>query len=212
VGLGTITPPEEIAWAPAFGRHGVGIHSQATDCFPPFVAAQVPVRTRYRFFDHGPRANVIRLDREFNLEDQPLSSAFRPYIPRLSQSFGLGFDEVKYPTTGGVLATVSVDLCPFGCTQSDWEPTQGWFAIHSPTTGQGVIVKRAPNGIMPQLRIDGDGASSTNASSFLLLPPTEGFTVEVAERMVLCFYDSTIWTTADQQALKLPAGCSVTPE
>jgi hypothetical protein len=42
-----------------------------------------------------------------------------------------------------------------------------------------------------------------------LLPPDGGFTDEVTERMILCFYDSAIWPAADQQALKLPAGCGV---
>jgi hypothetical protein len=174
---------------------------------PPFTAAQVPVRTRYRFFDHGPRANVIRVDRTFEFEEEPFGSAFRPYMSRLSPVSS--FSEVRYPTAGGTLATVTVFLCPFGCIQSDWNPAKGWFAIHSPSTGAGVIVRRAANAIAPELWVDFDGASSTNSSSFFLQPPSGGFTEDVTERMVLCFYDATIWPLAKQQALKLPAGCGV---
>jgi hypothetical protein len=70
-------------------------------------------------------------------------------------------------------------------------------------------VRRAPNEIAPQLWVDWDAESFTNASSFRLLPPDGGFTDEVTERMILCFYDSTIWPAADQQALKLTAACGV---
>jgi hypothetical protein len=170
----------------------------------------VPVRSLYRFFDLGPTANVIRVDREFHFEKQSLASAFRPYMPRLSLS--LGFDEVKYPTTGGTPATVNVVTCPDGCIQSNWDPARGWFAIHNPTSGTGVIVRRGQNGITPQLWVDYDGASSTNASSFLLLPPAGGFTQEVTETMALCFYNSTIWPAASQQSLTLPAGCEAGPQ
>ena len=206
VGLRTVTPEGETAWAPAFGRKGSEVHSQSSECFPPYDAAEVPVTTRHRFYDNKPRGDVIRIDRTFDFEEAPLSSEFRPYIPRLSRA--LGFDRVNYPNTSGTLTSVSVELCPFGCTRPDWNAAEGWFAIHSPTLGQGVIVKRAPNGIAPRIWMDWDGASFSNATSFQLQPPAEGFTQEVTERMVLCFYGST-WTAADQQALKLPAGCSI---
>jgi hypothetical protein len=169
----------------------------------------VPVATRHRFYDNRPRGDVIRVDRTFDFEEKSLASAFRPYIPRLSRSAGRAFDRVNYPTTGGTLASVSVDVCPFGCTRADWNKAEGWFAIHSPSTGKGVIVKRAPNGVTPDLFLDWDGSSFTNATSFLLQPPAGGFTDEVVERMVFCFYDSSTWSAADQQAMKLPGGCSV---
>jgi hypothetical protein len=207
VGLGTITPAGERPWEAAFGEKGSEIHSQTSECLPPFNAAEVPVTTRYRFYDNKPRGSVIRLDRTFDFGVQSLGSRFRPYIPRLARSLGFGI--VKYPTTSGSLATVSVDLCPFGCTRADFDGAEGWYAIQSSTNGRGVIVRRAANGIMPQLWLDWDGSSFTNATSFQLPPPAGGFTEKLSEKMVLCFYDSTSWTAADQQAFKLPAGCSV---
>jgi hypothetical protein len=45
-------------------------------------------------------------------------------------------------------------------------------------------VRRAPNEIAPQLWVDWDAESFTNASSFRLLPPDGGFTDEVTERMI----------------------------
>lgn len=209
VGLRTVTPAGETAWAAAFGEKGSAIHSQSSECFPPYDAAEVPVTTRYRFYDNRPRGDVIRLDRTFDFQAQPLASAFRPYIPRLSRSAGLGFDRVNYPNTAGSLTSVSVDLCPFGCIRPDFNGLAGWYAIHSPTTGKGVIVRRAANGMVPRLWMDWDGSSFTNASSFLLPPPPGGFTESFSEKMVLCFYNSSTWSAAEQQALKLPAGCSV---
>jgi hypothetical protein len=208
-GLGTSTPAGEEAWTPVFGEHGSEVSSQSNDYFPPFMAAGVPLNTRYRFYDNKPRGSVIRLDRTFGFGEEALSMPFRPYIPRLSRSAGLDFDAVKYPTSSGTLATVSVDVCPFGCIRSDWSAARNWLAIHSPATGRGVILKRADNGFAPELFLDWDGSSNTNATSFRLRPPAGGFTEEVTERMVLCFYDASTWTAADQQALRLPAGCSV---
>lgn len=202
VGLGTTGQ-----WSGAFGEHGTAIHSQSSECFPPFVAAGLPVTTRYRFYDNKPRGSVIRVDRTFDFEERNLASPFRPYIPRLSRS--LGFDTVRYPTAAGTLATVAVTLCPFGCTRPDWDAAQNWYAIHSASRGQGVIVRRAANGVVPTLFLDWDGSSFTNATSFRLQPPAGGFTERLSERMVLCFYDTATWSTADQQAMKLPAGCSI---
>jgi hypothetical protein len=209
VGMNTVTPEGGTAWEAAFGEKGSKIESQSSECFPPYDAAEVPVTTRYRFYDNKPRGDVIRLDRTFAFDEQPLSTRLRPYMPRLSRSAGLGFDQVKYPNNAGSLTTVNVDLCPFGCTRPDFDGAANWFAIHSPTTGKGVIVRRAADDFVPQLWMDWDGSSFTNGSSFMLPAPSGGFTERFTEKMVLCFYNSATWTAAQQQALTLPGGCSV---
>ena len=95
-----------------------------------------------------------------------------------------------------------------------WDATQGWFAMHNPTTLQGVVVSRNPsvdpqgNPIVVQLWVDNDGGSNTNVVSFLLMSPTDGFTGGlVTEVETLCFYDSSIWTPS----LTPPPACSQIP-
>ncbi len=146
-------------------------------------------------------------------------------MPRLSLSEG--FTEVLYPDTSGALATLNVYDCDLGCTgpivvpdatslNPPWNATQGWFAIHNPSTLQGVVVKRNPsvdpqgNPIVAQLWVDNDEDSDTgtNVSSFLLMSPTAGFTGGmVTEVETLCFYNSSIWTPS----LTPPAGCGGAP-
>lgn len=203
-GLGS---PPAGTWSSAFGHFGAAIESESSECFPPFVAARVPVTTRYRFYDNKPRGDVIRLDRSFDFGEDGFASAFRPYIPRLSRT--LGFDTVRYPALGGTLAGVNVTVCPFGCIRPDWDAATNWFAIHSASRNQGVIVRRAASDAAAELFLDWDGSSFTNATSFRLRPPAGGFAGRLNEKMVLCFYDGSTWSAADQQAMKLPAGCSV---
>ncbi len=207
VGVGTTTPTGDVPWAAAFGQHGAEVSSQSSDCNVNLNAAEVPVRTRYRFYDHGPRRNVIRLDRTFSFEDGPFNETIRPYMPRVS--LAQGFLQVLYPSTADTLASLSVFECPVGCTVSNWDPSRGWYAIENPATGQGLILQRAENGHSARLWVDWDGASFTNATSFQLVAPQEGFAGEVIEREVICFYDSTIWSADRRQALALPAGCSI---
>ncbi|MHB0969036.1 MAG: hypothetical protein ACYC7A_14190 [Thermoanaerobaculia bacterium] len=206
VGIGTTTPVGEAPWSAAFGKHGAEVNSQSSAC-SNFNAAAVTVTTRYRFYDHGPRRNVIRLDRTFSFDDEPFDTPIRPYMPRLSLS--RGFVQVLYPSNAGGLASVSVYTCPFGCSVSDWQASRGWYAIENPGTGEGVILRRADNGYSTGLWLDYDGNSSTNATSFRLLVPQEGFAGRVIEREVLCFYDSSVWSAEDRATLRLPAGCSI---
>jgi hypothetical protein len=209
VGIGTTTPAGEVPWSAAFGKHGAELSSQSSDC-SIFDAAAAPVTTRYRFYDHGPRRNVIRLDRTFSFEDGSFEGPIRPYMPRLSLS--RGFVQVLYPSNAGALASVNVFSCPFGCVAPDWQASRGWYAIENPGTGQGVIFQRAANGYSSELWIDYDGNSFTNATSFRLQVPPGGFVGRVIEREVICFYDSSIWSAGDRAALELPAGCSVDAE
>ena len=182
------------------------------------------MQTTYRFFDpRNPAANWFGVQRVFDFSDTAFPHDFRPYIARLSLSEG--YTEVLYPSTGGALAVMNVYNCGPGCTgpvsapgalplSPAWASAAGWFAIHNPSTLEGVVVKRVqtadPQGsaIGAQLWIDNDAGSNSNASSFLLMNPTAGFSGGlVTEVETLCFYNSTTWTPS----LTPPPACINAP-
>jgi hypothetical protein len=225
VGGGTITPTGTVPWLGQIltsGTAQVTVNSNSTNCPPS--SAGINVQTTYRFFDPGHAGvNWFGLQRVFDFTQTAFPHDFRPYIPRLLSP---GYTEVLYPAPGGVLVVADVYSCGTGCTGPQaapgaaplspvWDSTQGWFAIHNPTTLQGVVVKRIPSAdpqgseIAAQLWIDYDaGPPGTNPSSFLLLSPAAGFTGGlVTEVETFCFYNSTIWTPS----LIPPTGCLNAP-
>ena len=204
------------------GMVQVTINSNSTNC-PP-TSAGINVQTTYRFFDPGNSGvNWFAVQRVFDFTATTFAHDLRPYIARLS--LDAGYTEVLYPSTGGALAVMNVSGCPFGCTgpvsapgaaplSPVWASAAGWFAVHNPSTQQGVVVKRIQsadfqgNAIEAQLWIDWDGQVNTNASSVLLLSPNEGFAAGlVTEVETFCFYNSTIWTPS----LIPPVGCLNAP-
>ncbi|MGA3043593.1 MAG: choice-of-anchor D domain-containing protein [Bryobacteraceae bacterium] len=225
VGGGTIIPLGTVAWSGqvlASGTAQVTINSNSTNCPPS--SAGINVQTTYRFFDpHNSAANWFGVQRVFDFTETAFPHDFRPYIARLNLS--AGYTEVLYPSTGGTLAVMNVYNCPGGCTgpasapgaaplSPAWASAQGWFAIHNPSTLEGVVVKRVqsadPQGspIAAQIWIDNDAGSNTNASSFLLMSPTAGFGGGlVTEVETLCFYNSAIWTPS----LTPPPACINAP-
>ncbi len=163
-------------------------------------SAAVPVLTKYRFFDNGPVANRIRVQRHFLFGTSPFPYNFRPYIPRLYPRSA--YSQVLHPDASGAsLITEDIFLCDFGCQVTDWDGS--WFAMHDPSTGQGLIVRHDPSSFDVALWVDQDAASDTNASSVRLLQPSGGFTGTVVEVEFLCFYDSSRWTPSTT----LPPGC-----
>lgn len=183
------------------GVNGVSINSAASGCFG---TSGIPVATGYRFFDSGPAANRIRVQRKFSFGSTPFAYDFRPYIPRLypRDKYSL----VIHPDASGTsLVTEVGNDCEFGCKVTNWDST--WFAVHDPVSGQGMIVRHAPSLYPVALWVDMDGGSdvgsATTASSVLLLQPAGGFTGTVVEVEFLCFYDSSTWTPS----LILPPGC-----
>ncbi len=183
------------AWAQQ-GAKGVRIDSTSAGC-PG--SANVPVETRYKFWDNGSPVNRIKVERAFMFGGTPFVYDFRPYMPRLSPR--TDYNQVLHPDAAGAsLVTEDATLCDFGCQVSNWDGT--WFAIHNPGTGQGLIVRRE-SGLPADLWVDQDSASNANASSALLLAPPGGFTGVVTESEFLCFYDSSTWTPS----LSLPPGC-----
>lgn len=174
----------------------VQIDSASSGCYG---SADIPVTTKYQFFEHGPAANRIKIQRTFSFGSTPYPHDVRPYIPRLYPVDG--FTQVLHPdASGSSLLTETLAGCDFGCTVTNWD--NSWFAMHNPATGTGVIVRRAST-TPAALWLDRDDSSFTNASSVLLLQPAGGFTGNVKETEFLCFYDSSLWTPSTA----LPAGC-----
>lgn len=175
----------------------IGIDSISSGCFG---SANIPVITDYQFFDSGPVANRIKVQRQFAFGATPYPHDVRPFIPRLYPQDE--FTQVLHPNAAGAsLVTETTVGCDFGCTITDWDGT--WFAIHNPTTGLGMIVRRGPSAVPAALWVDKDDASFTNSSSVLLLQPPGGFTGDVSETEFLCFYDSSLWAPSTT----LPPGC-----
>ena len=175
----------------------VNVDSISSGCYG---SANVSVTTKYQFFDHGPAANRIRVQRQFAFGSTPYHHNVRPYIPRLYPLDG--FTQVLHPNSAGTsLIVETTDGCDVGCFPTDWDGS--WFAIHDPTTGTGMIVRNASPSLPTILRIDKDDASFTNSSSLELVQPTGGFTGNVTQTEFLCFYNSSLWTPSTS----LPAGC-----
>jgi hypothetical protein len=175
----------------------VNIDSISSGCYG---SANVPVTTKYQFWDSGASANRIKVQRQFAFGSTPYTHNVRPYIPRLYPKDE--FTQVLHPNSAGttLLTETTVD-CDFGCLIPDWDG--GWFAIHNPATGLGMIVRRGSSSVPAALWVDKDDASSTNSSSMLLLQPAGGFTGTVIETEFLCFYDSSLWIPSTT----LPPGC-----
>lgn len=174
----------------------VDVDSISSGCFG---SANVPVATKYQFWDAGAPANRIKVQREFDFGSTAYVHDVRPYIPRLYPQNE--FTQVLHPnSTGTVLLVETTDGCDFGCVIPDWDGS--WFAIHNPATGLGMIVRRGSSG-PAALWVDKDDASFTNSSSVLLLQPAGGFTGTVSETEFLCFYDSSLWIPSTV----LPPGC-----
>ncbi len=183
------------SWSPQ-GSKKVNIDSSSSGCFG---SADLPITTKYQFFEGGPTANRIKVQRRFAFGATPYAHDVRPYIARLYPRDA--FTQVLHPDASGTsLVTEDPSLCENGCEVTNWDQT--WFAIHDPSTGLGEIVRRASS-TPSALWVDQDAASFTNASSVLLLQPAGGFTGNVSETEFLCFYDAGIWTPSTS----LPPGC-----
>jgi len=182
------------------GRSRVVIDSVSDSASGCFGAADVPVETSYHFWDHGPAVNRIQVQRKFDFRGAPFAPDLRAYIPRLYPHGS--YTTVYHPDSSGttLLTELSAD-CELGCRVSDWD--NSWFAVHSPTTGQGMIVRHAASAYDVELWVDQDGASETSATGVVLIAPPGGFTGRVSETEFLCFYDSSTWTPS----LTLPPGC-----
>jgi hypothetical protein len=177
--------------------NGDAIASAASGCFG---TSGIPVHTSYQFFNNGPEANRILVQRRISFGTTPFPYDLRAYIPRLypRDQYSL----VIHPNADGTaLVTEIGNDCEFGCEVTNWNGT--WLAVHDPVFGRGMIVRHAVSSTPVALWVDMDGGSQTTASGVLLQQPPGGFTGTVVETESLCFYDSQIWTPR----LALPPGC-----
>jgi large repetitive protein len=154
----------------------------------------IPITTTYTFPSSG---NTFTMQRTFSFGQTPFSGSLRPYIPRLARLSS--YPDVYYPTTSNTLAHATTSPCDAGCTYNNWNGT--WYTITNALTGQGVLITRTSTGGNPNLWVDQDGGSNTNATSVLLPQPTGGFTGTLTETETLCFF--TGWTPS----LTTPPGC-----
>lgn len=183
-------------WSP--GAPGeVVIESASESASGCFGSQDIPVHTSYRFWDSGPYVDRFKVTRTFSFTS-PFEYDFRPFIPRLLDTFGT----ILHPNATGTTLLLGSGDCGFGCQVTDWNDS--WFAIHGSGTGSGVIVVQDAPGQSMDLWIDYDGGTpSTNATGALLVAPPGGFVGEVEVETLLCFYDQSTWTPS----LDLPDGC-----
>jgi hypothetical protein len=180
--------------------------SSNASCF----TSQIPVTTTYTFFDSGPQANQIKVERTVPFDQHPYGNSqqqgLRVYVPR---PLVTTFSQVLYPdASGAVTASHVCDNCA-PLDSSQW--AGGWFADNNPIDNSGVVVLRDPaDQPGAQLEIDEDIASGSNNTAIDLPQPPGGWSSPVDEVEYLCFYDATSWPVADRQAghpAILPAGC-----
>ena len=168
----------------------------------------IPVRTRYTFFDSGPEANMIRVERRWSFAANQLSTnpaqGMRTYVPRFPT--GTHNQEI-YPNQ----AETALNTDGIGeVLRNGTAWNQRWFAINSSATNSGVLILRDPASTAPaSLRIDYDGNSGSNNSGISLdRPQPGGWLAPITETEYLCFYDSTSWPVAERSPTRLPDGCA----
>lgn len=166
---------------------------------------EIPVRTRYTFFDEGPAANTVRMERRIsfaaNQAPNPVVQGMRFYVPRLP---GNPYDQVIYPENETTLKTVG-DGGPEA--HKNWD--QSWMAINASTTGVGMLIFHKPDGSHEaSVTTDNDSSSGSNNSGVTLDRPSAGWLEPVTEVEYFCFYDATTWPTLTRSPTNLPEGCA----
>jgi len=170
---------------------------------------EIPVRTRYTFFDEGPAANTLRMERRISFAaDQlpnPAAQGMRFYVPRLPAGT---YNQEIFPNEAGTALNTIGDGGP--AANGDWNET--WVAIDSSTTHAGMLVFHEPDGVHPaSVTSDNDSASGSNNSGVTLDRPLAGWLEPVTEVEYFCFYDATTWSVLTRSPTNLPEGCA-TPE
>lgn len=170
---------------------------------------EIPVRTRYTFFDEGPAANTLRMERQIsfaaNQQPNPAPQGMRFYVPRLPAGT---YNQEIFPNEAGTALNTIGDGGP--SANGDWNET--WMAIDSSTTHAGMLVFHQPDGVHPaSVTSDNDSASGSNNSGVTLDRPLAGWLEPVTEVEYFCFYDATTWPVLTRSPTNLPSGCA-TPE
>jgi hypothetical protein len=170
---------------------------------------EIPVRTRYTFFDEGAAANTVRMERRISFaeiqEPNPVVQGMRFYVPRLPAGT---YNQEIYPNEAGSALNTIGDGGP--AANGDWNET--WMAIDSSATHAGMLVFHEPDGVhTASVTSDNDSASGSNNSGVTLDRPSAGWLEPVTEVEYFCFYDATTWPTLTRSPTSLPEGCA-TPE
>jgi hypothetical protein len=170
---------------------------------------EIPVRTRYTFFDEGAAANTVRMERRIsfaaNQQPNPAAQGMRFYVPRLPAGT---YNQEIFPNEAGTSLNTIGDGGP--TANGDWNET--WMAIDSSITHAGMLVFHEPDGVhAASVTSDNDSSSGSNNSGVTLDRPGSGWLEPVTEVEYLCFYDATTWPTITRSPTNLPEGCA-TPE
>lgn len=166
------------------------------------------MRTRYSFYDGGPYADMIRIERTwtFGAASPAFSgSALRAYVPRLP----LGtYGSVMLPTTTNTLSKTGASPTASDPTGGNWRGD--WLAQTTSAGTAGVLLLRDPADDQPaKPASDYDSFSGANNSGIALVKPVGGWKAPVTEVEYLCLFDAGSWPTAS--ATTLPAGCAARP-
>jgi hypothetical protein len=183
------------------GQRTVEIESSVPfDCFSD---GPTSVRTRYTFFDDGPAASQLRIERRFDFgPGSPgyTTEGLRPYVVRLSSA-----SQMLFPDATGT-ALVTAGTSAEGTITDDWDGT--WLALDNPNHA-GVVILRDPANASPaKLILDYDSLSGSYLSSVDLTRPGDGWKEPLTEIEYLCFYDAQSWPPAERAPGVLPAGCT----
>jgi hypothetical protein len=170
---------------------------------------EIPVRTRYTFFDEGAAANTVRMERRISFaadqQPNPAAQGMRFYVPRLPAGT---YNQEIFPNEAGSALNTIGDGGP--SANGDWNET--WMAIDSSVTHAGMVIFHQPDGAhTASVTSDNDSASGSNNSGVTLDRPGSGWLEPVTEVEYLCFYDATTWPTITRSPTNLPEGCT-TPE
>jgi hypothetical protein len=204
-GPGPVVAGSRGDWVPRGGRSLEISSASPTTCSgdtPP-----IPVRTRYTFFDQGPAAGMVRVERRFsfaaNQQDYSVQGV-RAYVPRLPS--GTYNQEIFPDATGASLTTVG--LCDVCRHTDDWNKT--WVALNASGSDAGLLILRDPGNTSPaSITLDYDGSSGSNNTGITLdRPAPASWKTALTETEYLCFYDAASWPPAERSATRLPDGCA----
>jgi hypothetical protein len=167
---------------------------------------EIPVRTRYTFFDEGAAANTVRMERRIsfaaNQEPNSVVQGMRFYVPRLPAGT---YNQEIYPNAAGTGLNTIGDGGPEA--HKDWNQT--WVAINSSATGAGLLIFHKPDGSHEaSITSDNDSASGSNNSGVTLDRPAPGWLEPVTETEYFCFYDKTTWPENERGPNELPQECA----
>jgi hypothetical protein len=167
---------------------------------------EIPVRTRYTFFDEGAAANTVRMERRISFaadqQPNPAAQGMRFYVPRLPAGT---YNQEIFPNEAGSGLNTIGDFGP--SANGDWNET--WMAIDSSITHAGMVVFHEPDRVHPaSVTSDSDSSSGSNNSGVTLDRPGSGWIEPVTEVEYLCFYDATTWPTITRSPTNLPEGCA----